>query len=291
MDISYVDNYFHNTSMRDSFDTCVKRIFGLDLGEVREKKIINDKQIAFSAFDGKECIASIGLYLERILLCGKYYKSGHLVGVGTLPEYRKKGIQKEIWKNCSNYIKENNIQHVYLSTNYHSIGFYRKVGFSRQFEHAHICELEQNIVHSSNGLRKLNTEVEEDWEIIQRIAKTREPSSDRIYIDNPNLFLFMCFNPNRQNVYYVDDLDCIVLLEEIKDRIIVHDVASKRMPEHNLLVRFLPLEQKKFVEYRFFTDKLNIPSVGRRFIDDSPLMIGKTFSKMSDVIFSFTINA
>ncbi len=45
----------------------VKR-FGIDFKPVREMGIIDENYIAFSAFDGPVCIASVCVYLERILI-------------------------------------------------------------------------------------------------------------------------------------------------------------------------------------------------------------------------------
>ena len=72
----------------------------------------------------------------------------------------------------------------------------------------------------------------------------------------------------------------------------VYDIAGKQMPEQSIILGYLPYHDKKFMEYRFMTDKLNIQNIGKRFIDNSPLMVGNNFPKiLNDIVFSFTIDA
>jgi ribosomal protein S18 acetylase RimI-like enzyme len=292
MNINYVSDYFADISLRDSFEIYAKKRFGLDLKSVRERGITNEKYIAFSAFDDDKCIASLCVYLENIYINGNKYNGGHLLTVGTLPEYEGNGIQKSIWSNYFEYAKVNNIDQTYLSTNYKAVGFYERFGFVRQYEHIHITEIQQGDIQTLGNLRKLNVEQQEDWKLIRRLSESREPVSDRIYLHNPNLFMFMCCFPHKDDLFYIEDLDCILVMKEFKDRILIYDMVSKEIPEQAILLGYLPYLEKKFIEYRFMTDKLNIPNIGKKFIDNSPLMVGRNFPKIdNDIVFSFTIDA
>ncbi|MFP4362521.1 MAG: hypothetical protein ACLFR1_01495 [Spirochaetia bacterium] len=77
-----------------------------------------------------------------------------------------------------------------------------------------------------------------------------------------------------------------------EDKVVIHDIAAEKMPSHDDLLKSLPIPPAAhFIEYRFFPDKLNLRNTGRRFIEDSPLMVGTSFPKMDDIILPFTINA
>lgn len=291
MNLQFKNDYFQDPKLRAAFDIYAKKKFGIDFTLSRNKGIDDQNYIAFSAFDTDECIASIAMYIEKIMVNGKYYKGGHLLTVGTLPEYERKGIQKQIWENVIANSKTNKIDLIYLSTNYRAVNFYKKLGFERQFEHAHIIELAPGFAGKNKEVKKLDVNVKADWELLKRIASNRCPVSERIFIENLGLFLFVCLYIYPNDIYYVKEWDCIIICKQSGNIMVVYDIVGSFIPEHETILQFLPCHQVQFVEYRFCTDKLNVQRAGRKFIEDSPVMVDKNFPFQDDVIFPFIMNA
>lgn len=290
--LTFISDYFDNLELKKAFDIYLKKKFGLDFKKARDKNIDFSHFIPFSAFDSEECIASTVVFVEKILINGEYYNSGHLEAVGTVSEYQRKGIQKQIWENVKEYANENDIKYFYLSTSYNgSIQFYRKLGFERQYEHAHIIELPSMYATQNNSVRKLDVNKNEDWDLLKEIASKRCSISDRIYIDNLSLLLFTCLYNFPHKIYYIEELNSIIIFEQVDNKIVVYDVIGHEIPNHDIILQYLPLTEIQFIEYRFYTDKININKVGRIFIDDCPVMVSNNFPLRKDVIFSFTMYA
>ena len=98
MKIEYRSDYFDDPSAKASFERYAKKIFGLDFSRWKARGLWDNQYKPFSAFAEGECVASICVYPSEMRVDGVKRKGAQLLTVGTFPEYRLQGIQKEIWK-------------------------------------------------------------------------------------------------------------------------------------------------------------------------------------------------
>jgi hypothetical protein len=103
--------------------------------------------------------------------------------------------------------------------------------------------------------------------------------------------LFTCLYVFPDDIYYIEELNSIIIFKKIENKIVIYDIIGHVIPEHDIILKFLPLKEINFIEYRFYTDKIKVSKAGRRFIDDCPVMVSKNFPLRDDVIFSFTMYA
>ena len=106
MKIEFRSHYFDDSRALASFESCTKKIFDLDFSRWKQKGLWDKDYTPFSAFINGECVASICVYPSKMKINGKTKKGAQLLTVGTLPDFRLKGIQREIWKRAYNWISE-----------------------------------------------------------------------------------------------------------------------------------------------------------------------------------------
>ncbi len=252
MKLEYRSHYFDDSRAKVAFEKYAQRVFGLDFGLWKARGLWDEQYVPFSAFAGGECVASICVYPSEITINGRQERWGQLLTVGTLPEYRKRGIQKEIWREAESWISEN-CELAFLFTDDSAAGFYEKLRFIRQPEYYGAINYSMSSPAGGCRFRKLDLKRDADFAIIKRLAFFREPVSDRLGFRNPRLLLFMFLYVFRDWSYYLEDLDAAIVVEEADDKIRVHDIIARKMPRFAEIERFLGHFQKGEMEFLFCT--------------------------------------
>lgn len=290
MNIEYRSHYFDDARAKASFERYAKRIFGLDFSRWKERGLWDDQYIPFSAFVGDECIASICVYPSEITVNGRREKWAQLLTVGTLPEYRLRGIQRELWKRAENWIKEH-CEQVFLFTDDSAAGFYDKLGLKRQAEHYDVIRISTDTESREIRSRKLDMESDTDFAILKRLANKREPVSNRLGFHNPNLLLFMFLYPFRDHSYYIEEMNSVIVVEELPDRLRVHDIVAARMPRIGEILPYLKNFKKEEIEFLFCTDRLGLNNPEKREMKDSILFVDDKFKLDGEFVFPSSIRA
>ena len=87
------------------------------------------RNVIFAAFDGEKLVSMAHLNPYTIVFNGRRKDVHYIVGVGTLPEYRKKGIMRELMMHVIEWIKNGGEDFTYLMPEdnryYESQGFFR----------------------------------------------------------------------------------------------------------------------------------------------------------------------
>ena len=160
----------------------------------------------YGAFDNNLLIAASGIIPFEIKFRSITFKMGGIDGVATKPEYRNRGIVREILKKMFHNMNENQIP---ISVLYpFKIDFYEKLGYKvvdeQIFYHFKISDIKYN---ETNYHMKENERINEDiiqvynevTENYDYIAKRAEMQWKRFYKEN---FKFICYNGD-QPVGYV----------------------------------------------------------------------------------------
>ena len=213
-----------------------------------------------------------------------------LLTVGTLPDYRRMGIQYEIWKNARNWIEEN-CESVFLFTDEYAAGFYRKLGLKQQQERYDIIRPSLIAPPKLIRFRKLDIEDDADFAILERLAHSREPVSNRLGFKNPNLLLFMFLYKYQDWSYYLEDLDVVIVVEETEKAIRPHDVIAEKMPQIGDLEGFLGHFRKREIEFLFCTDQLGLKGAVKRDVKDDVLFVSEDIEFEGNIVFPFSIRA
>jgi GNAT superfamily N-acetyltransferase len=290
MKIEYRSDYFDDPFAKASFERYAKKIFGLDFGRWKARGLWDNRYKPFSAFIHGECVASICVYPSEMRVGGVKRKGAQLLTVGTLPEYRLQGIQKEIWKRAHAWIRQE-CDFTFLFTDESAAGFYQKLGLRRQPECFEAVRCPQPASHADLRFRKLNLEQDSEYAIIERLAKEREMVSNRIGFLNPNLLLFMFLYLYQRWSYYLEDIDTVIVVEETKDRLRIHDIVAKQMPRLSDIESFLAQFKKAEIDFLFCTDRLGVDHSKKRRVKDSLLFVSDDFELEGKFVFPYSIRA
>ncbi|TKJ40236.1 hypothetical protein CEE37_07885 [candidate division LCP-89 bacterium B3_LCP] len=290
MTIKYRTHYFSDAKAKGSFERYAYSIFGLDFGRWKDRGLWDDQYIPFSAFVDGECIASICVFPSEITINGRREKWAQLLTVGTLPEYRLQGIQRELWERAHDWIKQH-CQLTFLFTDDSAAGFYDKLGFKRPAERFDRVKYSSSSHSDMSRFRKLNVASDADFAILNRLAHSREPVSDRLGFENPNLLLFMLLYPHQEQLYYLEDMDIVVVAEDAGERLRVYDIIAERTPRLEDIDFFLSHFQKEEIEFMFCTDRHDVSNPQKIEVTDSILFVTDEFQLDGDFIFPATIRA
>ena len=290
MKVEYRSHYFDDPEAKASFERYAKAVFGLDFTKWKERDLWDTQYKPFSAFIDGECVASICVYPSRIKVDGKDKLGAQLLTVGTLPEYRRLGIQRAIWERAHAWIVKE-CDFVFLFTDESAAGFYESLGLKRQPEFYETITCPHVDPRTDHSFRKLDLDLATDYAIVERLANEREMVSDRLGFHTPKLLLFMFLYVYQNQTYYLDEIDTLIVAEEGGDRLRIHDIVSSKMPKLSAIERFLAHYNKSQVDFLFCTDRIGLGQTEKTRVEDSLLFVNNDFELGGQFLFPYSIRA
>ena len=290
MKIEYLTSYFDDPFAKASFERYAKKIFGLDFSRWKARGLWDNQYKPFSAFIEGECVASICVYPSEMRVDGVKKRGAQLLTVGTLPEYRLQGIQREIWRRVCAWINQE-CDFTFLFTDESAAGFYEKLGLRRQPEYFETVRCPQPATHAKLRFKKLNLEQDSEYATLERLAKEREMVSNRIGFLNPSLLLFMFLYLYQSQSYYLEDIDAVIVVEEREDRLRIHDIVAHQMPKLSDIEIFLAQFKKEEIDFLFCTDRLGVDQAKKKRVKDSLLFVSNNFELEGQFVFPHSIRA
>jgi ribosomal protein S18 acetylase RimI-like enzyme len=290
VDIKYRSRYFDDADATASFKSYAKEVFGLDFSLWEERGLWDAQYQAFSAFAGGECVASMCVYPCEARVNRKRQKWAQLLTVGTLPEYRRQGIQRRLWKMARTWISKH-CMFTFLFAEDDAGGFYDSLGFERVRERFDVIANPGALPATGAHFRKVDVEDDTEFATLKRLARERAPVSDILSFKCPNLLLFMFLYPYREMTYYSDDLDAVVVAEKAAGRLRIHDIIAKKQPRFDDIKAFLGGFPEHEIDILFPSDKLGVEPIGKGNVEDSILFVSGELQLKGNIIFPYSIRA
>ena len=91
-------HYFGEPAAKTAFKDFAQEIFGLDFTPWETRGLWDDLYVPYSIFDGEKVVANMCVYPSEMTVRGSRQSGLELLTVGTLPAYRKRGLQRKIWE-------------------------------------------------------------------------------------------------------------------------------------------------------------------------------------------------
>lgn len=231
----------------------------------------DERYVAYAIADGDRIVANVSVTRMEIVLKGERIRGWQLGAVGTDPERRKRGYQREIMPRVLEHIPAGEL--VYLFANHQVIDFYPRFGFRRVRD----CMFEietRKLTPAGTPLRTLELESESDRALLQRVAAKALPVSTDFAAERyEQLVLWWWCNFYKNGLRYVPEADAIVVVEQGDDVLRVHDVlASGDLDLHALLPRLITAPIQK-LEFSFTPKRFWDETVSRPDYTDSPLFV------------------
>ena len=289
MVLSYKENYWDSCEMKAEFLSFLERIHGLDLSLWDKMGFWDEKYRPFSYFNGNALVANICVYSMNMTIQGKRRLVAQISGVGTIPEYRRKGLSFDLTQKALEWAR-NSHDLLYLFAEIEAAGLYQKCGF-RQINEYKAC-VSVSGKDAQPGAVKLDIQRKEHVEQIYRIASEREPVSDILGVSNSKLFMFWCLYSLKDYIYYISDLNLLVIFKLDKGLLTIFDIAGANVPSFATIYPYICSKTDEKVEFLFMVDKMDLGSYDLIKVDDNGTHILGDFPvDSSEFILPFTTQA
>lgn len=259
--------YWDDHRAREQFRQFLISIHGLDLSLWEQKGYWDEEHYtAFSFFEGDRVVATTNLFSMEMVVDGRRRKLGQFSGVGTLPEFRGRGLNRRLTEKALDWAAATH-DGFFLFADEDAVGFYEKCGFIPVAET--ITSLKVKSQAPQPGLRKLDPESDEDLALVYRLACERSPVSDLLGALNPELLMFHCLYTLRNSMYFVADLDVVIFFEVDDERLTLFDVVGRRVPSFAELHPYVSGQRHSEVLFSFMPDKMGVDATGQTTLEDS----------------------
>ncbi|MBE1556763.1 GNAT family N-acetyltransferase [Sporosarcina limicola] len=269
-----VSDYRNNENLKESFNALAMKTFELDFRGWYNKGYWNDKYIPYSFVDEDKVIANASVNKMSLIINGKTYNGIQIGTVMTDENYRNQGLAKQLMQHIMNEY-ENTCEFMYLFANDTVLDFYPKFGFTRLNESEFSIDLAKSSIQMNKDAKVKQLTIENDLALLEKFAENRHVNSTILDVEhNESLLMFYFTLAFHEAMFYVEDLETIVLMEEEEDTLHIFDIISLNVPNVEAVLASIVKETTKKVVF-YFTPEFTIEGMAATIMpnDDDALFI------------------
>ncbi|EAC8105286.1 GNAT family N-acetyltransferase [Listeria monocytogenes] len=254
MNYEMISDYKDNKMYRDSFNRLAESTFDINFEEWYSDGFWNDKYVCYSYIDDNKVIANVSINKMNLIYQGEDYRALQIGTVMTHPDYRGKGLAKKLLEHViAKY--EDQYDFLYLFANDTVLDFYPKFGFERVEESSFTVDA-CGLKRESSNLKKLNPDNKTDFQLIRRIVSEKTPLSNILDVrESEDLLMFYVLIALKNELYYIEELDVIVLMEQEDADLYVLDILSTKKLDVVEVLRYLPIKKIETIHLLFTPEK------------------------------------
>lgn len=255
MDLTYREAYWDDAALKAEFIRFLDRTHNLNLTAWDRAGFWDPKYRPFSYFEGDRLVANVCVHSMKMTANGRRCRVAQVSAVGTQPEYRRRGLNLKLTERAIAWAQDSH-EFFFLFADEEAFPFYQKCGFRRVEEFKPRLALggKQAIA----GEIKMNWDQEDHRGRIIAMAGNRAPVSNELGVSNLRLFLFWCLYFLKDNIYYIPDLDVLVLYKREGDVLTVCDIVGEHIPAFSDIYPYISKPSDRAVEFLFMPDRLNL---------------------------------
>ena len=217
----------HQTpELQDAFIEYVPKVFpSVSFRRWRDVGAWDDGYAAFSFMEGDRIVASASRQRMDIVLQGERMRAWQLTAVGTLPEWRRRGLQHQIMHRVLEATPRDDMFFVF--GNGSVLEFYPRFGFERHREH--FFRAPHTVVPSGAPLRELDFESAADRALVLRLAASAEPVTTGFGVrDHGRIALWYWTNLFPSAFRYLPEMDAIIVAVQTGELLEIYDVLAAK---------------------------------------------------------------
>lgn len=263
-----ISNYQDNDQLRLSFNRLARRTFGIDFEAYYQRGFWSDQYICYSCLDGGEVIANVSTSFLDVLLNGSKINAVQIGTVMTHPEYRGQGLAGSLMKYVlEKYQSETEL--IFLFANKNVLEFYPKFGFKPIKQNLFVKNIGTIKTRKHAQPRRLTIDNENDLNLVLRLSSERKPISKIFGVEHTEyLLLFYWMYVFRDDFYYLEDLDGIVVYRIAGEEIHLYDVISKAALGFAGIIERITSDRIKRVIFHFTPDFNDLEVERIPYVDD-----------------------
>lgn len=254
MNYQLISDYKDNELYRKTFNDLAESTFDINFEEWYKQGFWNDKYVCYSYLDKNKVIANVSINKMDLIYQGNDYRALQIGTVMTHPDYRNQGLAQELINHViSKY--EQDYDFFYLFANDTVLDFYPKFGFERVEESSFTVDA-TSLKKRNYKIKKLSPDDELDFQLISRIVSNRVPLSSILDVKNSeDLLMFYLLIALRDAIYYIEELDAIVLYEQEEEDLYVLDIISTKKLDIVEVLGFLTNKKIETIHVSFTPEK------------------------------------
>ena len=208
MKYTLIKNPMKNADTRAAYNALATETFGLSFEDWYQSGYFDGCHIPYTVFDDGKAEANISVNLMDVEYAGTVKKYIQLGTVMTDPDYRGQGLQKQIFRQIIDDFG-GKYEAMFLFANKTVTEFYPKLGFEKAVEYS----FEKRIVPHTVPMKKLGMVDKQDTELLKRYYEKGNSFSAFEVKNGFALEMFYLGGPYRENVFYIEKYDAVVVAE------------------------------------------------------------------------------
>lgn len=244
----YKCNYKDDSILRNSFNRLTEKTYDFNFEQWYENGYWEDKYIPYSLLDGDKVVSNVSVNIMDFFILEEQKRYIQIGTVMTDEDYRGQGLSRALMEVV---LKEweDKCDLIYLFANDSVLDFYPKFGFSKCDEYQHsVSKTKEN---KQDKIRKMNMDNDKDREIVYNMTCNTLSFSKVSMRNNAPLIMFYCTYFMRDNIYYLEDYDAVVIYEFNEDVLYLQDVFSRKEVKLDSIINAVITEKSKKVVLGF----------------------------------------
>lgn len=245
----FVIGYGENNELRKSFNDLTQNIFGFNFEQWYQDGYWKNQYIPYSLIDGDKIVSNVSVNILDFKVFGEEKRYIQLGTVMTNPDYREQGLLRMLLKKTIEDYRDK-CDLIYLFANNSVLDFYPKFGFKELKQYQ--CVKKADAIHTDVTVKKLNMSDENNVSFVITKVMHAVPVSKVSMCTNAELIMFYCTLFMKNNVYYLENYDAVVIADFTEDTIEVMDILCTENIPLNSILNALTYESVKRIVL-FFT--------------------------------------
>jgi len=178
-------------------------------------------------------LSHVGVIGLSLIVLGEKVAVGSIHGVATHPDCRRRGYFRQVIGEALRYCDQRYAAQT-LTTEHPE--YFQPFGFRVVQEH--VFAVRYQPARHRSGIRLLDLNDTRDVALLHRLLETRAPVSQIVGVINEEAVF--CFNEGSRQLYYAEDLDVMLCLEQEGTHLKLFDVVGPHIPTLTAIVERMP---------------------------------------------------
>ncbi|NGQ96619.1 GNAT family N-acetyltransferase [Brevibacillus sp. SYP-B805] len=256
--LAYAVGYSSDDAMREKLYPLFEQVFGIEvsiLADFHRRGFWNPTYRPYTFFDGEAAVANVSMFTLPLMVQGSVRKAAGIQSVMTHPEYRGKGLMKQLFRRMLEEIDQA-FDASFLLTDQPEL--YKPFGFRVVQEYTFAAPIGHFPKQEGDAVRKLDAFAKNDLRWIRERFARHQPLSWRFApVGYASSFFLNMYHPAYQKkLYAADDLGVIVVYEVEEETLRLYDCIGENLPPLEALCSRIP-EPFSRIEFHFPPDRFH----------------------------------
>lgn len=245
----FISGYGNDNKLRSSFNTFTEKVFGFNFEKWYQDGYWKNQYIPYSLMDGDKIVSNVSVNIMDLNVFGEEKRYIQLGTVMTDQDYRNQGLLRVLIERAIEDYRDK-CDLIYLFANDSVLDFYPKFGFKELKQYQ--CIKNIRAAHKEGIVKKLNMCDESSRNLVIDNVLNAVPFSKVSMRKNAELIMFYCTLMMENNVYYLEELDTVVIAKFTEDTLEVMDIFQPENIPLDKILNQLTNERIKKISL-FFT--------------------------------------